>query len=81
MPTILRFRGLRIMIYLNDHAPPHVHVVDADRHAKFDLFCDLGQVRFKECHGFNMKQISDIGQFLAIHIVELCQSWSQYHEL
>jgi hypothetical protein len=81
MPTILRYRGLRIMIYLNDHAPPHVHVVGADAHAKFDLLCDLGQVQFKEGYGFTMKQINDIGQFLTHHIKALCAAWSQYHGL
>lgn len=81
MPTILRYRGLRIMIYLNDHAPPHVHVLGSGAHAKFDLFCDLGQVQFKEGYGFTMKQSNDMGQFLTNHIKALCTAWSQYHEL
>ena len=79
MPTILRYRGLRIMIYLNDHAPPHVHVVGADAQAKFDLFCDLGQVQFKEGYGFTIKQVGDIGQFLQRNINALCAAWSQHH--
>jgi hypothetical protein len=27
MPTVLRVDGLRIVIYLNDHPPAHVHVL------------------------------------------------------
>lgn len=27
MPTVLREKGFRVMVYLEDHAPPHVHVV------------------------------------------------------
>jgi hypothetical protein len=27
MPTVLRIGGLRVVIYLNDHPPAHVHVL------------------------------------------------------
>ncbi|MCF3947436.1 DUF4160 domain-containing protein [Acidiphilium iwatense] len=26
MPTVLRIGGLRVVVYPNDHRPPHVHV-------------------------------------------------------
>lgn len=26
MPTISRFAGLKVLMYYNDHAPPHIHV-------------------------------------------------------
>jgi hypothetical protein len=37
MPTILRFRGLRVVIYTNDHWPPHVHVIAPEAQAKIAL--------------------------------------------
>ena len=37
MPTILRFRGLRVMIYTNDHRPPHVHVIGPGAEARIAL--------------------------------------------
>jgi hypothetical protein len=37
MPTILRFSGLRVVIYVNDHRPPHVHVIGAGREARIAL--------------------------------------------
>lgn len=37
MPTVLRFKGLRIVIYSNDHWPPHVHVIAAGREARIAL--------------------------------------------
>ena len=79
MPTILRYRGLSIMIFTNDHAPPHVHVIGANGQARFDLLCDLGQVSLKDHDGFSIKQLSAIGGFLNDHIEVLCQTWSQYH--
>jgi hypothetical protein len=42
MPTIKRIDGLRVMIYSNDHPPPHVHVIGADREAVFELHCPAG---------------------------------------
>ena len=36
MVTVLRVDGLRIAIFVNDHAPAHVHVF-ADGEAKIDL--------------------------------------------
>lgn len=29
MPTVLRAHGLRVVIYTDDHPPPHVHVIGA----------------------------------------------------
>jgi len=37
MATIFRVRGLRVVIYSNDHWPPHVHVVGRDREARIEL--------------------------------------------
>jgi hypothetical protein len=37
MPTILRFRGLRVMIYSYDHRPSHVHVIGPGAEARIAL--------------------------------------------
>ena len=37
MPTIIRVAKLRIVIYLNDHGPAHVHVTGAGGEAKIKL--------------------------------------------
>lgn len=37
MATIFRVRGLRFVIYSNDHPPPHIHVIGADREARIAL--------------------------------------------
>jgi Domain of unknown function (DUF4160) len=34
MPTISTFYGLKINMYLGDHAPPHFHVIMAEYEAK-----------------------------------------------
>ena len=42
MPTVLRFEGLRVVIYPNDHRPAHVHVIGSRPEAVFDLNCPNG---------------------------------------
>lgn len=37
MPTVLRVSGLRIVIYPNDHLPPHVHVIGAEGEARISI--------------------------------------------
>jgi hypothetical protein len=57
MPTILRFGGLRVTIYPNDHPPAHVHVIGASGEAVFNLDCPHGPVMLRESHGFNGPEI------------------------
>ncbi len=42
MVTVLRSGGLRVVIYLDDHEPAHVHVL-GDGEAKIDLGVDTGE--------------------------------------
>jgi hypothetical protein len=37
LPTVLRVGSLRFVIWLNDHAPPHVHVFSGDAEASIEL--------------------------------------------
>lgn len=37
MPTILRQNGFRVIIYLNDHLPSHVHILKGGGEIKIDL--------------------------------------------
>ncbi len=53
MPTILRFDGLRAVIYPNDHRPAHVHVIGSDVEAVFILHCPDGPPELRESYSFN----------------------------
>jgi hypothetical protein len=37
VPRISSFYGITVAMYFNDHAPPHFHVVYANREASFRL--------------------------------------------
>ncbi len=81
MPNILPpFKGWRVVIYTNDHRPPHVHVVGAEEHARFELLCDLRQVQLMSNIGFALSQLKHIERYLLNNIAHLCNEWGRIHD-
>ncbi|WP_081964201.1 DUF4160 domain-containing protein [Hoeflea sp. BAL378] len=80
MPTVLRFDGLRVVIYPNDHRPEHVHVRSADGEAVFLLHCPAGPPVLRESYGFNRPQLTRILAQLAQAVAELCEEWRVIHD-
>jgi hypothetical protein len=80
MPTILRFGGLRVVVYPNDHVPGHVHVIGADCEAVFELNCPEGPVTPRESFGFTTRQLRRLTELLDAALIELCDAWEKIHE-
>ena len=79
VPTVLRFDGLRVTIYPNDHRPAHVHVIGSDGEAVFSLGCPNGPVELRENYGFRSGQISKIETALTEYLGALCHAWEEIH--
>jgi Domain of unknown function (DUF4160) len=79
MPTVLRFAGLRVVIYPNDHRPAHVHVIGDGREAMFNLHCPAGPVELRENCGFNLRDLKRIEAMLAINLTAMCREWEKLH--
>lgn len=79
MPTVLRFLGLRVSIWTNDHGPAHVHVQGGGKEAKFYLNCPGGPPALWENHGFNKAELADIQAELGKAIGKLCEEWRRIH--
>jgi hypothetical protein len=79
MPTVLRFDGLRVVIYPNDHRPAHVHVIGRGCEAVFNLNCPAGPVELRENYRFSKRQISKIETELTDRVDELCRAWEEIH--
>lgn len=79
MPTVLRFDGLRVTIYPNDHRPAHVHVIGRGCEAVFNLNCPAGPVELRENYGFSRREISKIETVLSRRLEELCRAWEEIH--
>ena len=80
MSTVLPvFKGWRVVIYPNDQLPPHVHVIGAEEHARFELLCDLGRVRLLSNIRFGLGQLKLIEAWLLNHLPYLCNEWGRIH--
>ena len=81
MLIVLRFDGLRVVIYPNDHRPAHVHVQGAGREAVFVLHCPDGPPELRESFGFGLADIRRTRSALAQGLDALCTAWSAIHGL
>ena len=73
MSTIFIFRNIRIVIYSNDHLPPHVHAVSPKGKAKIELAA-------LECYyirGYTSKDLKMILKFVAEHKETLMEAWNE----
>ena len=78
MLTILRFAGLRVVVYTNDHRPAHVHVIGHGCEAVFKLNCPLGPVVLWENYGFGRLELGRILQQLKAHLDKLCRKREEF---
>ena len=79
MPTVIRFGGLCVVIYPNDHRPPHVHVIGQGHEAVFELNCLNGPVSLRENYGFSRRELAQILSFLSENLRGLCSAWEDLH--
>lgn len=79
MPTVLRFDGLRAVIYPNDHRPAHVHVIGKGHEVVFNLNCPGGVVEVRENYGFSRREVTRIARMLSDRQAALCDAWKSIH--
>jgi len=79
MPTALRIDGLRVVIYPNDHRPPHVHVIGAGTEAVFILNCPAGPPGLRGSFGFTTAELNRIALALTANLTALCVEWERVH--
>lgn len=81
MPTILREQGFRVVIYLNDHLPSHVHVFKGSGEVRIELGDEELNPSLMSITG----QISDKDVAKALYLVtenqaNLLAKWREIHE-
>jgi hypothetical protein len=79
MPTVLRYEGLRVVIYPNDHRPAHVHVIGPGCQAVFNLHSSTGPVELRENYGFSRRELRPIERVLTNHLAALFSEWERIH--
>ena len=73
--------GLRVVIYLNDHRPAHVHVIGGVCEAVFKLNGPKGPLEVRENYGFSALTLSKIRSVLTSRLTRLCAEWDAIHGL
>jgi hypothetical protein len=79
MPTVFRFGSFRVVIYPNDHRPPHIHAIGNGHEAVFELQCPNGPVNLRENYGFSRADLAAIVANLNEHLKLLCAAWEKIH--
>jgi Domain of unknown function (DUF4160) len=79
MPTVLRFDGLRVVVYPNDHRPAHVHVIGNGCEAVFDLHPPTGPPTLRENYGFSIAAVRRIRAALSANLARLLSEWRRIH--
>lgn len=73
MPTVLRVKGYRFIIFTNDHPPAHVHVKQAEGGAKLDL----DPVQIVEYFELNQRQLREILEIVEENRELLLEKWQE----
>lgn len=77
MVTILRDRGFRFVIYLNDHEPAHVHAIKGNGEAKIDLAGGAPELVWAD--GLKRSDVRLAMQIAADRLVIFLEEWSRLH--
>lgn len=79
MPTIDRIDAARVVIYLNDHRPARVHVVQGDCRAVLILHCPDGPPELRENIGFSRTEMRRILEESLSRLALFCGEWQRHH--
>ena len=79
LPTVLRLGSLRFVIWPNDHAPPHVHVISGDTEASIELGEAPGLPRLAVNQGMKRAELAVALQAVLEHRDDPSRRWNEIH--
>jgi Domain of unknown function (DUF4160) len=79
MVTVLRARGLRVVIFINDHRPAHVHVF-SDGEAKINLSGPDNTPELVWADNMSRGEVRRAMRLVIEHQVPLLARWRELHE-
>jgi hypothetical protein len=72
MPCISQFYGIKILMYYNDHAPPHFHAAYASDEAEFAI--DTLNILVG---GLPRRSLALVLEWASLHREELRENWQR----
>ena len=79
MVTVLRAQGLRVVIFLNDHHPAHVHVF-GDGEAKINLSGPDGAPELVWADNMSRGEVRRAMRLVAEQQAMLLARWREFHD-
>ena len=79
MVTVLRQDGLRVVIYLDDHDPPHVHVYLGAAEAKIGLEPIAGRPPLLRASAMRLGELRKALRIVAGNLPALRARWEEIH--
>ena len=75
MPTVLRQSGYRFYFYSHEpNEPPHIHVDQGDKSAKFWL----SPVALARNFGYNSKDLNELMNLIQAHRPDFLEAWHEH---
>ena len=74
-PRILKVGSFRFIIYVHDHPPAHVHVISAERQAKYSL----RPVALLENKGYRSRELRQIERLVIDNQQLFLDMWNAIH--
>ena len=75
MPTVLRVAGYRFFFFSNERSEPaHIHVEQAERHAKFWL----ADVSLAASRGFRSADLGELRRLVFEHRILFQEHWNEH---
>jgi Domain of unknown function (DUF4160) len=75
MPTVLQIDGFEVMIYPNDHGPPHVHVFRAEG----EVIINIGDSTVRDAWEMKAKDIRRAQELVEQNREFLMEEWDRLH--
>lgn len=79
MPTIININGYRVIIWPDDHAPPHVHVFKGNGEAKISIGTSSELPRLITIHTLSRQEIRQAWEIVANNQGILSTAWEKIH--
>jgi hypothetical protein len=74
--TVLRRDGFRVMVFTNDHAPPHVHVFKAGT----EVVIELAPLAIRDNYRMSKSDVRAVFAIVAENREQLLEAWRQIHD-
>lgn len=76
MPVVMRIAGYRIVIFTNDHRPPHVHIIGSDGQVVVSI---EAVPRILRIEGFSDREALKLAKEVGANADTLLKEWEVIH--